>query len=77
VVEAWKWVKPTNPGTPSWKTPTALVAGSSLGFHRRPDFKREGFGLRTAAKHLFNLTHPHGDNRVAGRAPESHEVLIP
>jgi hypothetical protein len=24
-----------------------------------------------AAKHLFNLTHPHGDNKVAGRARHS------
>ena len=52
VVEEWKWVKPTNPGTPVWSHDGIICTGESYKSVVKLTFAR-GASLKDPA-HLFN-----------------------
>src|SRR5262245_25388338 len=52
VVEEWKWVKPTNPGTPVWSHDGIICTGESYKSAVKLTFAK-GASLRDPAK-LFN-----------------------
>lgn len=52
VVEEWKWVKPTNPGTPVWSHDGIICTGESYKSYVKLTFAK-GASLRDPAR-LFN-----------------------
>ena len=54
VVEEWKWVKPTNPGTPVWSHDGIICTGESYKSTVKLTFSR-GASLRDPAR-LFNAS---------------------
>ncbi len=54
VVEEWKWVKPTNPGTPVWSHDGIICTGETYKKAVKLTFAR-GAALRDPA-HLFNAS---------------------
>jgi hypothetical protein len=54
VVEEWKWVKPTRPGTPVWSHDGIICTGESYGHVVKLTFAR-GASLDDPA-HLFNAS---------------------
>jgi hypothetical protein len=52
VVEEWKWVKPTNPGTPVWSHDGIICTGESYKDHVKLTFAK-GASLKDPAR-LFN-----------------------
>lgn len=67
VVEQWKWVKPTNPGTPVWSHDGILCTGESYKTAVKLTFAR-GASLKDPAR-LFNASL---DGKVR-RAIDIHE----
>ncbi len=52
VVEEWKWVKPTNPGTPVWSHNSGICTGETYKDHVKLTFFK-GASLEDPS-HLFN-----------------------
>lgn len=71
VIEEWKWVKPTNPGTPVWAHDGILCTGESYKAIVKLTFAR-GASLEDPAK-LFNASLD-GNTRRAIDIPEGEEV---
>src|SRR5262245_53105564 len=71
VVEEWKWVKPTNPGTPVWSHDGIICTGESYKGVVKLTFAR-GAALRDPAR-LFNSS-LEGSTRRAIDIREGEEV---
>jgi hypothetical protein len=71
VVEEWKWVKPTNPGTPVWSHDGIICTGESYKSKVKLTFAK-GASLKDPAK-LFNSSLD-GNTRRAIDIGEGEEV---
>src|SRR5947207_8478285 len=71
VVEEWKWVKPTNPGTPVWSHDGIICTGESYKSKVKLTFAK-GASLKDPAK-LFNSSLD-GNTRRAIDISEGEEV---
>jgi hypothetical protein len=70
-VEEWKWVKPTNPGTPVWSHDGIICTGESYKSSVKLTFAK-GAALKDPAK-LFNAS-LEGNTRRAIDIHEGEEV---
>jgi hypothetical protein len=73
VVEEWKWVKPTNPGTPVWSQNGMICTGESYKNVVKLTFA-EGASLKDPAR-LFNSSLD-GNMRRAIDIHEGEEVVV-
>jgi hypothetical protein len=71
IVEEWKWVKPTNPGTPVWSHDGIICTGESYKSSVKLTFAK-GAALKDPAK-LFNAS-LEGNTRRAIDIHEGEEV---
>jgi hypothetical protein len=71
VVEEWKWVKPTNPGTPVWSHDGIICTGESYKDKVKLTFAK-GASLKDPAR-LFNSSLD-GNTRRAIDIPEGHTI---
>jgi hypothetical protein len=71
VVEEWKWVKPTSPGTPVWSHDGIICTGETYKSVVKLTFMK-GASLKDPAK-LFNSS-LEGNTRRAIDIPEGEEV---